>query len=138
MAVMGAKGFILFAYSSIFQQPFQMPDRNDSIKKFASNWPVICRVAQMLRDLEPFLLSDAPNPKMDVKVIKGQIEAKAFAADDGRINVIVTAIGPGEAEAKIKINGGDKLKSKYGRSTLGQDGAWTFTGKDIDSDILFN
>jgi hypothetical protein len=131
MAVMGAKGFVLYIYSALFQG-------DDSNKKFAGNWPVICRVAQMLRDLEPFLLSDAPNPKMEVKTIKGQIEARAFAADDGRVNVIVTAIGPGEAEATIKINGGDKLKSKYGCSTLGQDGIWTFTGKDIDSDILFN
>ena len=95
-------------------------------------------MAQMLRELEPFLLSDAPEPELEVKTIKGRIEAKAFAADDGRINVIVTAIGPGEAEAMIKISGGEKLKSKYGRSTVGQDGIWIFKGKDIDSDILVN
>ncbi|NCA67143.1 MAG: hypothetical protein EOM87_03660 [Clostridia bacterium] len=68
MAVMGAKGFVMYSYMDLFR------DKSD----FNQHWPEICRVAQTLRDLAPYLLGDAPNPTLDMKVVKGQIEAKAL------------------------------------------------------------
>ena len=126
MASLGARGFIMFSYPDLFKL---------EADQFERRWPEVCRAAQALRDLEVFLLSDATPPEMEIKTIKGQVEAKAFASDDGKNAVIITAIGPGEAEAEIKISGGTKLKSKYGGSTF-KDGVWIFKGKDIDSDVL--
>lgn len=128
MAIMGAKGFVMFSYPNLFKT-----DEAD----FKKHWPAVCNAAQALRDISPFILGDPIAPSLKIKIIKGEVEAKAFTADNGKTCVLIAAIGPGQAEATIKFKGATKLKSKYGRSTLNKDGSWTFKGKDIDSDVLF-
>lgn len=128
MAIMGAKGFVMYSYANLFK---------NSEADFQKHWPDVCNAAQALSDISPFILGDPAPPQMEVKTVKGNIKAGAFTADNGETCVLIAAIGPGQSEAVIKIKDGDKLKSKYGRSILNNNGTWTFKGTDIDSDILF-
>ena len=128
MAIMGARGFVMYSYMDLFT------GGGDDFKKY---WPGVCNSARMLNEIAPFLLGDPVAPPVEMKIIKGDAKAKAFTADNGKTCVLIAAIGPGPAEAVIKISGGDKLKSRYGRSTLNQNGTWIFKGNNIDCDVLF-
>jgi len=128
MAIMGSKGFVMFAYPSLFK---------GKETNFEQHWPEYCNAAQALLDISPFILGDPIGPTLQIETIKGEVMAKAFTSDNGKTCVIITAIGPGQAEATIKFKGANKLKSKYDRSILNKNGSWTFKGEDIDSDVLF-
>ena len=102
---------------------------------YLKRWKMVCRVAQMLRDLEPYLLSSQDHPKFELKVLKGQVRAQTFRTDDGRLALLVANVGKGEGEAEISFPGSEKLRSLYGY-TKQENGKWIFKGKNIAGDVI--
>ncbi|MBN1554813.1 MAG: hypothetical protein JXA11_08705 [Phycisphaerae bacterium] len=137
-ALRGAKGFIFYSYHSLvratkpgwFNPPAQTPD------DLERRWQDICRVAAMLRNLEPFLLSDVEAPAVKIDVKQGNVKAREFRDKKGNVRVLITGIGPGQAEAVITTTAPMNLRSLYGRCKSLGDGKYRFTGTDICSDIL--
>ena len=63
--------------------------------------------------------------------------AATMTDDQGRIRVLVTAVGPGPASAVVDLGKTAKpLTSRYGGTVALGDGKYRFTGMDIASDIL--
>ena len=102
---------------------------------YLKRWKMVCRVAQMLRDLEPYLLSSQDHPKFELKVLKGKVRAQTFRTDDGRLALLVANVGKGEGEAEISFPGSENLRSLYGL-TKQQNGKWIFKGKNIAGDVI--
>jgi len=123
LALDGAKSFDFFSYNDLY--------RND----FEETWPVVCRVAQMLRDLEPFILSDVPSGKPKMRVTAGQVRAALFRAEDGDRAVMIVSGGPKAGSTVLRFSSAGDFRSVYGASTLGTDG-WTFEADGIGSDLL--
>jgi len=126
-AIMGAKGFIMFSYSDLHKGLVR--------DQFARRWAEVCRVAARMNSLAPFLLGDRPGPELQLRVTSGVVKAKAFTADDGRVAVLLTAVGPGKAAAAFQLPAG--LKSQLGNTIRQADGSWLFTADNIDCDILY-
>ena len=126
-----ARAVIFYAWESIF--------RHDNFEPGASKWfaPRVFNVVKLLRELEAFFLADdAPKP-IEVVPAEGapsRVEAKLHTAG-GKTIVVVTADGPGKAQATIKV-GRPGLKSRFGRTKETGGGNYEFTGTDIASDIL--
>jgi hypothetical protein len=128
-AINGAKGFLFYSFSDLERSP----DKDE----FNKRWPEICKVAAELRGLEPFLLGTPADADMKLVVKQGDVKARAFKAEDGKICVLIAAIGPGAAEAEITVPGNlTGLKSTTGHTAEKDNGKYLFSGKDICSDIL--
>ncbi len=88
-----------------------------------------------LRSLEPWLLSDEKAPAVKIaNKEKSVVDAAAFTYQD-KTKVIITACGPGKADAEIEV-GIKGLKSRYGQTVELGNGKYRFTGQDIASDVL--
>ena len=126
-----ARAVVFYAWDSIF--------KHDKFEPGASKWfaPRVFNVVKLLRELENFFLADdAPKP-IEVVPAEGapsRVEAKLHTAGERTI-VVVTADGPGKAQATIKV-GRTGLKSRFGRTKEIGGGNYEFTGTDIASDIL--
>ena len=130
-AIMGAKGFIYYSYSDLSGviSEAAKPD-------FDRRWPEVCRMAEVMVSLTPFLLSDSDGPEMTVTAEAGEVLAKAFMDNTGRVRVLVAGAGPGESRASINVATRMPLKSRYGKCVAMGDGRYRFQGTDICSDIL--
>ena len=96
----------------------------------------VCAVAKLLRGLEPWLLSLEKAPDVAIASKASSIvDARAFSSD-GKLRVLVTACGPGKAEAVITVPGKTNLKSRFGNIRPLGGGKYLFCGDDICSDIL--
>ncbi|MBR7121138.1 MAG: hypothetical protein IKC94_02720 [Lentisphaeria bacterium] len=124
-AIHGARGFLFFNFSDMFRPA-------DPVK-FEQTWPVILRVGNILKQLEPWIMSVTPPEMLTPTDVKGRIFAAKFTDADGRICIMIAAEGPGEAQAVITAPAG--LKPLCGR-TLFADGKYKFNGSDITCDIL--
>ncbi|NLF62504.1 MAG: hypothetical protein GX574_15295, partial [Lentisphaerae bacterium] len=130
-AIHGCRCFCFFSYTSIFERT-ELKDPGSAVKF----WPRVTAAAQLLRELEPWLLSLEPAPEVTCVLQKDSIvKARAFVADN-EVRVLITAQGPGEAQAELTIPGCPDLKSKYGHTTNLGNGRYLFTGNDIASDVL--
>lgn len=127
-ALRGARGFVFYSYSAMRHGP-AAPD-------FERRWPDVASLGGLLRDLAPFLLSDRDAPAVGVETEKGEVEARAFRDDAGRLRVIVTAVGPGEARAVLKVGDAAGLRSLYGGCESLGGGRYRFGGKDVCADLL--
>ena len=127
-ALRGARGFVFYSYSAMRRGP-SAPD-------FERRWPDVAALGGLLRDLAPFLLSDRAAPRVEVGVEKGEVEARAFCDEGGRLRVIVTAVGPGEARAVVKVRNADGLRSAYGACENLGGGRYRFAGTDVCGDVL--
>ena len=130
-AIYGCRCFCFYSYTTIFERTeLKAPG---SAVKF---WPRVTAVARLLRELEPWLLSLEQAPEVTCTLQKDSVvKARAFAADN-EVRVLITAQGPGEAQAELTIPGCPDLKSKYGHTTNLGNGRYLFTGNDIASDVL--
>jgi hypothetical protein len=139
MALRGAKGFMFYSYFDL-KRPLDKSRFNETPpqtqKDFDKRWGEVCRVGKMLRELEPFILSDKNSKAVNVEIQKGDVQAREFTDNNGNVRIMIAAIGPGEAEAIITSNTGKLLKSVYGKCEVIGDNKYRFTGKDICSDIL--
>ena len=130
-AIQGAKGFIYYSYSDLSGviNANAKPD-------FERRWPEVCKMAEEMVSLAPFLLSDTDGPAVRVDVEAGGVLAKGFRDEAGRIRVLVAGVGPGESRAVLTIGTQAPLKSRFGKSVAVGGGKYRFHGMDICSDIL--
>lgn len=131
LALRGAKGFVFYSYFDLTKRPLTQAD-------YAKSWPALCRVGQMLRDLEPFLLSDSEPTTPDLDIEKGNVQATEFRDAAGNVRILVAGVGPGASRAIIRTTSAKSLKSLYGQCRALGDGAYEFRGDNICSDILSN
>lgn len=130
-AIYGAKWFCFYSYTTIMERQEKFDP--GSSKMF---WPRVCAVAKLLRGLEPWLLSLEKAPDVAIASKASSIvDARAFSSD-GKLRVLVTACGPGKAEAVITVPGKANLKSRFGNIRPLGGGKYLFCGDDICSDIL--
>lgn len=130
-AIYGAKWFCFYSYTTIMER--QEKFNPGSSRVF---WPRVCAVAKLLRGLEPWLLSLEKAPDVAIASKASSIvDARAFSSD-GKLRVLVTACGPGKAEAVITVPGKTNLKSRFGNIRPLGGGKYLFCGDDICSDIL--
>ncbi|MFN6017317.1 MAG: hypothetical protein ACK49N_07045 [Verrucomicrobiota bacterium] len=127
-AIQGARSFLFYSYFDLLK-PAVLPD-------FDRRWAELCRVAALLRELQPFLYSDETAPAVTVKTIQGTVNAAAYKTADGKVKVLVTGTGPGASEAEITVAGSTNLKARYGKTELLGGGTYRFKGTDICSDVL--
>jgi hypothetical protein len=128
MAIQGARGFVFYSYYDLLK-PAVLPD-------FDRRWAELCRVASLLRELQPFLYSDETAPAVSIKTIQGTVHAAAYKTADGEVKVLVTGTGPGASEAEITVAGSANLKARYGKTQSVGNATYRFTGTDICSDVL--
>lgn len=128
MAIEGAKGFIAYSYTDLFNRGGEF----DSDRR----WAEVCRVGEILKELVPFIVSDKEGPAVTVETKQGEVLAKAFTDDSGRVKVLIAGIGPGRSEAVINLPQNMNLKSRFSGTKLSSPGKYLFQGNDICSDIL--
>ena len=125
-AIYGAKGFLFYSFCDLSRGP----DKD----QFARRWPAICKMANLLKKLEPFILSDQKPESVAIKVVSGDVAAQKFIDNQGNIKVLIAAVGPGKAEA-ILSNLPAGLISESNRTQFSNN-SYTFTDNDISYDIL--
>jgi hypothetical protein len=128
MAIQGARGFVFYSYYDLLK-PAVLPD-------FDRRWAELCRVAALLRELQPFLYSEETAPAITVKTIQGKVNSAAYKTADGKVKVLVTGTGPGASEAEITVADTPNLKARYGKTEPLGGGTYRFKGADICSDVL--
>jgi len=102
---------------------------------YLKRWAAACRIAQMLRDLEAYLVSDQDHPAFEMKVLQGSVRAQTFKTNDGRLALLVANAGNGEGIAEITFPGGEKLASQYGLTKF-EGGKWLFKGTNAAGDVI--
>ena len=102
---------------------------------YLERWKMVCQIAQMLRDLEAYLLSDQDHPQFTVKVLQGDVRAQTFKSNDGRLALLIANAGKGEGIAEITFPGSEKLASQYGLTKL-ENGKWLFKGVNAAGDVI--
>ena len=104
--------------------------------EFNQRWSELCRVAALLRELQPFLYSEEKAPELNVKHTTGTVNSAAYKSADGKVRVLITGNGPGASEAEITVADCDNLRSRYGKTEPLGGSTYRFKGTDICSDVL--
>ncbi len=128
-AIYGAKGFIY--YSEFDLKKFPENTRYDE------RWAELCRIGNTMRELEPFIMADAPRIPVNVEIAEGVVAANALADDSGRIVLLITSVERGNNSAEIfapDLPAG--LVSTTGNTVEAEPGIYKFSGTDADYDIL--
>ncbi len=129
-AIYNCKWFCFYSYTTIWER--QEKKDPGSAPEF---WPKVTASAKLLRTLEPWILSLEQAPAVEIENKTASIvDAKAMV-HEGKLRVLVTACGPGQAEAVLSP-GKSGLKSRYGLTRELSPGKYLFTGTDIASDVL--
>ena len=94
------KGFLFYVY-----QPLVLPDPvldgdAESMKKTMVDGNAL------LRDMEPFIMSDIDPVKYPVNVTSGNVAAWKFTDDAGNIRIAVISLSPGDNAAEIELPAG--------------------------------
>lgn len=130
--ILGCKGICFYSYTSILER--QENAFPGTTKDFLAG---LFRITKMLKEYEPFLISNEKAPS--VKIIsrgKSRVDAKAFKHGK-KVIVLVTADGPGIADATLSIPGlKGKLKSRFNLTQLDAKGNYVFKAKNVNSDVL--
>lgn len=129
-AIRGAKGFLFYSYFDLPNPAFEPGGR-------ARRWDNLCRVGQALREVEPFLMADAGDQQFTLRVLEGQVEARAFRNPAGQECLLLVAIGPGPCRAEVEMSGGKAYISQFGRTAV-QGNGYLFTGTDACADVLIS
>ncbi len=136
-AIYGVRGWLFYSYHELRYVPGSMDETEKKIE-FCREWPKVCAMGKVLRELEPFLLSLQKAPEVGVETVRGKVKARAFADDSGKqLRVLVTGIGPGASEAVLAVPGSPGLKSRFGKTENLGGGKYRFKGTDICCDILY-
>jgi hypothetical protein len=128
--VHGAKGIIFYHYADIFGRAEKFAPGSSE-----TEWPKIVATVQVLKMLEPFVMSTAEVPELHFTANR-QVEGRAFRDGQGRVAVVLCGVGPGENKAVFKVGTDRELRSFYGHTRKVGPGQYEFSGKDIASDIL--
>ena len=125
---LGAKGFILFSWGSLFKGPVP--------KLFPQREKAALNVIRELKTMEKFILAEKDPEVLKVKFGKGLVRAFLFKADDGRRCVVLIGIDA-KNQAEIMLPPEFKnWKSRYGKTVLGKNGMALYSGPAISCDIL--
>ncbi len=128
-AMRGARGFIMYSYFDLNLGPDKL--------QFERRWPEVCRVAAKLQELGPYLLSTATAPEVKLTVRSGTAYARAFAAENGDLRVLIVSPGPGIVDAELEVGGKiANLVSERGRTYEKAPGVYRFYGENTCYDIL--
>ncbi len=122
----GARGFTFYCYHNMRGE-----------KNFPELWEQICRVAENLNELAPYLLGDAPGPQLKIREQSASAGVAAYTADDGRIAVVVTCDNTAPGKAVFSVPGNPALVSKFGHTKKLASGEWSFEADKVCSDILY-
>ena len=133
-AIYNAKGFIFYMYDCAVPYVDQRIPGGS-----AREWPKIQAMAQVMRDLEPFIMSTEKAPEVKIECApEGEVEARAFVDENRNIRVVMVGLGQ-PCKAIITIPAGfPELKSKFGKTHSLGNGRYEFTASAVDSDILGN
>jgi len=130
-AILGAKGFIFFSEHGItLKAEMVCPGITDKL------WPDVANMAQEMKHLEPYILGIEPGPEVKVTG-SDRVLAKAFKAENGKLAVMIVALGPNPTEARLSLQLPEdvRLTSRFGL-TEGSDGEYVFSAEAIDADVL--
>lgn len=128
-AIHGAKGFVFYAYYDITAQEKRAPERGEE------DWNNLKETAQLLRDLEPWIMSTEKAPEVTVESAPAnEVQARAFVKDS-RVRVVITSLGQ-PCKAVVTIPGVQGLKSRFGRTRDLGGGRYEFAAGAVDSDVL--
>lgn len=128
----GAKGFMFYSYTSIFSRSEKL-----SPGYTQQHWPKVVAVVDILRQLEPFILSTRPAPAVEIQqVAGGRVYARSFETEDQRLAVVIVA-NAGPAEALLTLPTSRDLRSVYSNTESLGAGRYRFKVEAIDSDVLF-
>ena len=128
-AVYGAKGFVFYAYYDIAEMERRAPERGEQ------DWNNLRETVQVLRDLEPYIMSTESAPAVKVESAPaGEVYARAFTKD-GKTRVAITSIGR-KCKAVITVPGCADLKSRFGKTRSLGASRYEFAADAVDSDIL--
>ena len=129
--IYGVKWFVFYSYTTITEKMIKYDPQ-----VMTNFWPRVTHSAKLLRELEPWIMSTETAPAVSIaNKQKSVVDAKAFSSD-GKICVVITACGPGKAEAVITVPGAAGLKSKFGKTKNLGNGKYLFSGIDVISDVL--
>lgn len=134
MAIHGAKGFVYYSYYDLitrYQKRYPQ-----ALEQSERRWQELCRVAAALRSLEPYLMSAAGAPRVEVQAEQGQVVARAFEDERGRTCVLVVGVGPGPAAATLRISAPHALTSRRGNTQALRPTEYRFTGENVCCDML--
>ena len=111
----------------------RFPDGLESLP--AERWEHMKRIAKVLKDLEPFIMSGQGIEEIPVENAKD--EARVVALSDGRggRRVIVVGLGLDHSTSFTLPKGFGKPKSLRGR-VAAKDGKCVFTGPNFACDVL--
>ena len=127
-AIYGAKGFLFYSYSSIFE----LGERRYP-GSAEENWQRVIPTIKLLQELSPFLLSSEKPPEIAVSGIN--TDARVWMQGK-KIKILIAGNGPGENEAILVVPGFNKLQSRFGLTENIGEHKYRFRAQDISSDIL--
>ncbi|MFA6931789.1 MAG: hypothetical protein WCT05_15815, partial [Lentisphaeria bacterium] len=135
-AIYGVKGYIFYSYHTL-RHVLGSLSVEEKKQEFEREWAKVCAMGQVLRDLEPWLLSLQVAPEVNVKTLKGKVVARALMNEEGSATrILIAGIGPGECEAELTFPANAVMQSKYGKTTSSGNGTYYFKGNNICCDIL--
>ena len=128
LAINGTTGFIFYHFHDLTYHEKNAPGY------FERRWKEVKQVAAMLKELEPYLLSDHDAQNLKLQIRSGKLKGAAFKNGQGKTAVLITAEGPGPADGTFVST--LKLRSKYGKTVPAGNGTYRFSGTDICGDLL--
>lgn len=130
----GAKGFLFYSMQDIFTLSGKY--NPDPAAHAAEQWKKVGKTAEMLKELEPFIMSAEPAPGVTFDGTRAAV--RAFRAEDGRECVVIVPFREKTGPIKLKIGSEKEFVSKYGHTGNTGDGMYEFTADRLESDLLFS
>ncbi len=131
MAACGARSFIFYAHQGLVKmvEPFGI--------SYEDLWKEACELAQMIRDLEPYLLGDPLPIAPSLEVRSGTPKVQVLTSNEGKQAVIISTEGDTQmTDIVIQLDANRKFQSKYGKTKSLGDGKYQFTCEYMDGDVL--
>ena len=130
-AIYGAKGFVFYSYHEVFVH-------GDNVQPGFSDifWPRVVQAVQVLKQLEPFIMSTESVSQVAVTSTAGTLRSRTFSAN-GKIAVVIVGIKNETNNGEGVLPAGKKFTSLYGRTQI--DGSkFTFTSSGVNYDVLIS
>ena len=129
LAQSGARGFIFYYWSCIKDTE----NRSKDPEYFPRNFAKMKKIAATMKTLEPYLLSVSETVEVPLAKVSGKVLATKHYDDNQNPCILITAEGPGPAEAVLQLEG--NYRSLFNRTEC-HDGEYHFQGENISSDML--
>jgi len=125
-AIAGIRGFFFYSY-------FDLQRQVDG-KTFDERWSMMVRIGEMLRTLEPFIMSTTPLQPLKFPSSIGNATGAVLRQENGKAVVLLS--GYDSPKVKFKLPGLPKMKSQFGLTTQISEEEYLFQGEGICSDVL--